>query len=53
MHDSVEPDGEFLLFFSDELLGLVYMFPLDVIIKTTGRVSDLYSDEEGLISQNS
>ena len=49
MHDSVEPNGDFLIFFSDELLGLIYMLPLDVVIRTKGAVSSLYADEEGLV----
>ena len=43
-NDSVEPDGKFRIFFSEELLGLIYMQPLDVVIKSEGRVSSLYAD---------
>ena len=43
-NDSVEPQGKFMIYFSDELLGLVYMQPLDVVIKSEGSVSSLYAD---------
>ena len=33
MHDRVEPNGEFLIYFSDELLGLLYILPLDVVLR--------------------
>ena len=53
MHDTIEPNGNFLIFFSNELLGLVYMLPLDVTIRTKGRVSEhLYADEDGRIGMN-
>lgn len=42
----VDPDGNFSIVFSDDLMGLIYLLPLDATVKTQGRVSELYADEE-------
>ena len=48
----MERNGDFDLLFSDKLLGLVYLKPLGVDMKTKGTVSELYADEEGPISES-
>ena len=52
-YDQIKPDGSFNLYFSDDLIGLVYIFPLEIGVKAKGTVSTtLFADDEGLASQN-
>ena len=38
-------NGDFSLFFSDKLIGLLYLIPLNVEVKTQGTVSELFADD--------
>ena len=46
-NDVVDINGDFSVIFSDAMLGLIYMMPLDVELKTQGTVSPLFADEQG------
>ena len=41
----VDANGDFTLFFSNELLGLIYLMPLDYEVRTKGFVSYEFVDD--------
>lgn len=43
--DIVRPNGDFSIFFSDKLIGLLYLIPLNIEVKTKGVVSELFADD--------
>ena len=45
----MQPSGEFAIFFSEDLLGLFYLIPIDVEISTQGKVSELFADQDDVV----
>ena len=46
----VDAHGNFALLFSNEMLGLTYLLPLKVQMRSRGSISKLYADEAGPVS---
>ena len=45
----MQPSGEFAIFFSEDLLGLFYLIPIDAEISTQGKVSELFADQDDIV----
>ena len=45
----MQPNGEFSIFFSEDLLGLFYLIPIDAEISTQGKVSELFADQDDIV----